>query len=451
MTTRSTKTVVEVLYRVQDPPLTPQSLPAVLSRELIANWSQRIQVISEYQTDITQALDTNEERLQLVDRPLRTQSVQLSGMNKDQSAELFNLAMRLGKERQILPLYPDRSRLTATAAAAQKEVQCTTAYRRFHKAQRVMVHDWSASGEIGTVELGVIDEVLSDRLVLVSNLSNTFDTSSRVYPLLDTEIQLNNRWDLFTRETASGVLRASEIVGHHTLPATVPRDSDGFSATHNGLAIFSPKADWTTGARVGVIREGSSSIVGRGRVINTRGTRPRLEFTQSFTFLSREDWWNLHRFLDARRGRAYPFFYAAPHDLFTPTALTSTTLTVEALRNTEDFEDFIQYLAIKLYDGTIHIRGYTSPITDLGSTWEIDFDTPLLGVSLSDVQSVTSAHKVRNKTDQMVESWLNDEVVQMDVTFQELPKDESVSTADVQPDNSTSRSSKIVVEVLAES
>lgn len=451
MTTRSTKVVVEALYRVQDPPLTPQSLPAVLSRELIANWSQRIEIFSEYQTDITQALDTNEERLQLVDRPLRTQQVQLSGMNKAQSTELFNLAMRLGKERQVLPLYPDRSRLTATAAAAQKEVQCTTAYRRFHKAQRVMIHDWSASGEIGTVEIGVIDEVQSDRLVLVSNLANTFDTSSRVYPLLDTEIQLENRYDLFTGTAASGVVTASEIAGHHTLPATVPRNTDGFSATHDGLPIFSPKADWTTGAEVAVIREGSSSLVGRSRVISPRGTRPRLEFQQAFTFLSRADWWDLHRFLDARRGRAYPFFYAAPHDLFTPTALTSTTLTVEALRNTEDFEDFIQYLAIKLYDGTIHIRGYTTPITDNGSTWDIDFDTALLGVTLADVRSVTSAHKVRNKSDVMTESWINDEVVQMRVTFQELPKDEAVNTADVLPENSTTRTTKVVVEVLAES
>lgn len=451
MTTRSTKFTLEVLRRNQAKRLTPLELPAVLSQWLIANWGEPIQVTSEYTTDVSTAVTTNEERLQLADRPLRTQSVRLTGLNAARSAEILMSVMRLGTERQVWPLYSDHSRVTATSAGAGDQLYLDTRYRRFFLNGLIMVHDWSAAAGIQNVEIHQIREIYDDHIRTYDPLTLTFNAGDRVYPLLDAELQLENSHQLVVPAYATATVEVTEVSGGSALPATVPRGDDGFSDTYSGLAIFSPRADWTRGASVSVIRSGTAGSVGRARVIEVSGDRPRLEFTQDFAFLSRADWWDLHRFLDARRGRAYPFWYVAPHRLFEPVSMTSVDITVKALKNIEDVEAFIQYLGFRLYDGTQAIRGVDGVTDNLDGTWTIDFDSSLLGVTIDDVRTLTSAHLVRLASDAVTESWTTDEVVEMRVTFRELPRDEAASLTSFTPPPPTARSTKVVIEVLAES
>jgi len=370
-------------------------------------------------------------------------------MSQEQSAEIQFALMRYGKERQVIPWYTDKAKVTASSASGQPDVLCVPRHRRFAEDARVLIHNWTQDCVPTDVEIHELEFIKPDRLTLKTNLANTFLPGARIYPLLDVELALQNRLSLFVPNCADTVFTLFEVAAESAYPPFSFKNDFASGSKYLGIDILDTELDWSTLPDVSFVRQGTVESVGRGRVIHVDGERPRLEFSQAFTFLSRKAWWDFFMFLDSRRGRAYPFFYVPPQDLFELVAITTSQLQIKAWKNIEDFTCFVPFVSIKLRDGSKVIRGYSS-IVPSGDDWIITFDAviPAKFTVTANIRKTTSAHLVRNQADLIREDWLTDEVVFMRATFQELPRDvvATIDTELVLPP--IMRETKVIVEVL---
>ncbi len=404
--------------------MSPLDMPTVVPELLLHNWGDGCSVESSYLVDVVAAITDAEERRLLSHRPTRSVVVRWTGLTRSRTYKGMMSLLRHGSSRMPVPLYSDYSTV-ASGGAAVKTIYCETAYRRFFAGQRCVVFDL-VNGEPGNIEYAIIDNVQIGYLVLITNLSNTYSQGAIVFPLMDAEVSLKDSGTFITDTLGNILFRALEVAGASATLPTASGTPDGFQE-YNGDPIFAPTPYLpNSGYVMGFARTGKAAKVGRGKITDTYGSRPKFTHKLRYRKFSREDVWDVIQFFDSRRGRFRRFWFVPPENFWNFTAAISTSVSIEAVGNIEDISDFFEHVAVIMDDGTIHIRTIDN-VLDNSSTWRIDFDAEIAGLVFADVARVMPAQLVRFSKDAMRERWHTDQTCDIALNMIEVLDEDSVT------------------------
>lgn len=399
------------------------AFPAPTTRRyLYHDWVSEASLESSWATDVSDSHSTvAEERRALLDRPARVQGVRFTGMSRDESMYALMALSRAGAERTLVPVYSSLSYLTAAVSGAV--VPCDTRWRRFHVGGYVLLHNPGTD----LTEVGVVLSLTDSQIALTGSVSGTFDTTRcRVYPLMVSELAISNRIDAVTDAHCGVVAEFREVMDDTALPGLNYGPPPALSLA--GYPVFRTEPDWNNAVSVTVLQQGSVADLGNGTVYTVRGSRPKYRFDFNLTHLERDEAWDTLRFFDAMKGRLSPFLVVNPMVLFSPFEILASRIDVyrftEDTGGDTDIAEFLEYVAVEQYDGTLEIvpvSGVAATTNGGTDVYRISLGTNLSGaVSLSDAKKVTSAHLVRFANDAIRESWVTDEVCQIEFSALEV-------------------------------
>lgn len=391
---------------------------------------------TSYLTDVTKARQSQiEERRGLVERPSRLVEAKLTGFGTRNLADILMNLKRQGHQTNIAPIWCDVTETTFFTGVGDNQLNCDPRWRRFFVDSKLLI--WHPS--VGA-ELHVIAQIPgSSSIILATTLGATFPAGSRVYPVIETDIELEQQFDLLTDQLIQTRFRAREVVGPTALPPTTCLIED--IQFYRGLPILDMRYAWNDGISGRVVRAGSKINMGRGSVTEALGARPGLDYSLDFITESREEFWKILNFFDYCRGRVNPVYAINPGTLFTVVNVTVDYVDVNQNAKIADVSDFMDYIAIHQRNGTITIRGVDS-VAVQGSNWRITFDEPLEAVP-TNIRRVTSAHLVRLSSDAMKESWIDGEHCRIN-----LPIFELIDESDVEIENLEAGTESILVPSL---
>lgn len=404
----------------------PLPLPSVMANLLRADWGAELTVESAYSTDVTRSATTiAEERRGLVDRPYRTVGIRFVGHDSDRALQhIMNLA-RLGHTRTVLPLYMDQAPVKRMISTSF--IGCDTLYRRFHRGQRIVIHNWADRIHPAGAEYAVIKSVNAEGLELTAPLAGSFGPRSRVYPLIDAEISLEGRQGSLTDNVGRVPLIYNEVVGRSALPALAtgdpaePRHSDGFP-------ILELSPDWAGGIESRIVRYGSQLGSGRGLITDLAGERPVFAHSIPLVFTKRSQFWRVLSFFDTRMGRLRTFWTVWPQSLFTVSAIVGPTqIDLRQSGNIADIQAFVKALAIVRADGGRVSIHRISSVAVNGLNWRVTLVEPLPVTSPSEVRRVTAAVFGRLTSDSFVERWSTDQTCEASLEVVELLEEKAVA------------------------
>lgn len=435
---RVTRIAFEVIARAPSTIVEPQDDPLVMANFLMVNWQDPVQLDSVWQTDVAVAESLAEDRRSLVDRPTRSLTIPVTGLNQRDSLKSWMHAMRAATSRGIVPLYTDHSRVTAVSSGTT--IWCDTRYRRFFIGARAVIHEWTEPNEEEgnrptNVQHGIVAEIFTDRLVLTAALTGSYPIGARAYPGFDSEINRDAVLGFLSDEHSQYSANFVEVSGSSALPATADDEAPGYS-THEGAPILDLRPDWSSKMDASFSRAGETYGLGRGTVVETRGARPEAGHELRFTCLHRSVFWRLLQLFEYLRGRTRPLWIVAEESLFEAVAITTARIDIRPVGNFEDLDEFVSHVGIMLRDGTEYVRGVTA--TDMTTFWRLTFDTALPGPpDLDELRKVTTAHLSRMSADIMSETWFTDEQCEVRWEVVELINEEDVELDQVEVDFGT--------------
>lgn len=407
----------------QDSAATPDQLWG-LSRLLLCDWGQAaVALTSNYPVSISLAQSTGEQRRLLDSKPQRSLTATLVSTRPREAWQLLNGMKRQAMARSLVPLYCDYTETTVIVDTGlmTPTVYCDTTNRRFQVGGRIVIateRDREDVAALNFFEVAVIATVTDDHITLTTSLSRAYPVSSRVYPLIEAHVILQQSMQGTGDEYATLALAAKEVEGPSALLPTVDDSGDTIFTTFEGIPCFDAGVDDDGGFDYGqaidhgFLRDGSfgssgnatTFLLGDGNPRNAIG-HPLLAFTRAKAF----DW---IRFYDSVRGTLRPFVAISPFSLYEVYDIPdSTHLRIYATGPLSDYDVF-PLLAIRFAgDGPsqTEIRRITSVTRSSG------LDTLVLAVALviTDVTKIIRATvaAVCRFNGPLVENWAGDELV----------------------------------------
>ncbi|MEK7425259.1 MAG: hypothetical protein AAB131_15620, partial [Actinomycetota bacterium] len=225
-----------------------------------------------------------------------------------------------------------------------------------------------------------------------------------VFPTMDVEVNLQSSVQFHTEIVGDVPLRLEEVVGQSAIPPSASGKPDGFDE-YREQPIFSLPHNWSEPFETRFLREGLHTARGRGFVIEPRGDRHRTIFSFKFGPADREEFWNLLRFFDTRRGRCRSFWMIDQENDWVVTSITGggTLIDFVPLGDFAAFQDEMQYVGFVLEDGT-HVVREAVTIQDVSSSWRITVPEDV-GFVVGDIRRTARARLVRFKEDELQETW----------------------------------------------
>ena len=390
---------------------------------LLANWADTVKVTTSWITDVVTSFHTSAEvRRSLASKPLREIEFSWTGLEQSKSARMVMQLLRSAEESIEIPLYSDQAVISGIVGAV---VSCDPSYKRFYAGQKIVL----VSPDTSTVERGVIQTVNVSDITLTGAVAASFPSGSLILPILDTLVSLEHRIPFLT----DYYLRASSLsFKEHTGDTSIPASVTTFGDTPSGASLYgnypilSLPHDWNSDCSIVINRAGEQYIQGKSPLVETQGLRPLFNFNLQVGPLNLEEFWSLLELFDSRRGRCLPFWLVNPVTMFTISQDVTATLQIDALENIDDL-DFFEYVAVLKKDGTMQIRQISATADLGGGVWRITPSIPFVGVSLADVDRVTSVHLVRFSQDSLVESWASDGYMTTPLILREITEEEDVT------------------------
>jgi len=388
--------------------VTPLSLPSPEPSIFLFHREQNIQLDTIFMTDVARARTVDEDRRLLASRPNRSLFLNHRALHREEAWPLYMNLMRHGTSRVPVPLFCDHSRVTG--AASGTNIPCDTRYRRFFVGQRILIHDWSLQNGASLPNNFEYDTILSftdSAITTVTGLSGTFAEGDRVYPCIDAEILLGGEMDQHTDDIMDLRLDVEEVYGKSALPPIESGTPTGF-VKHDGYPVLSIAPSWVD-MEPGMRVEGHKRGLGRGRLLETYGSRPRFWMRIAYDKFSREDIWPLIEFFESRRGRYRAFIFVQHFNPFNIEETNVDYFDVYPTGNFDDFEDILTYVAVLEKDGTLQLAT-VDYVVDNGATWRIAFvDSLSSAPAIADIRRFAPAHLVRMNSDRLSEVWTTDE------------------------------------------
>jgi len=413
-----TRVGVEVIARRADnlaPPLVPLDLPDQPQRIFLHNWKTAVELSTAWQVDVTVAEDDGaEERRCLGDRPYRSLRIAFLGLGRDEALQLWLSVQRLSVERTQMPLYCDHATINAPSPDSEGLYFVASAdYRRFSIGQRIAIVSME-DGKPSDISYATVYYAVGGVIATFTSASvGHYGPGSRIYPLLDVEIQLQSSGLFLSGDVYQVRVEVKEAPGQSALPALSYGTPVGYQLAPDSRPILEPRLDWSNDMHIGISRRGNTFSVGRAEVVspNSQPAQPTLDLPMRF--LSRADAWPVLRFLDSMRGRTESFYLVLPAPVLRPSAVVSLTVIRVASHDNEpdDIESFTPTIAIKGTNGTLYIRRIIAASSGSGYL-ELELDIALPGGTVvGDLVSVRPAYLMRQSVDEVIERWETDETV----------------------------------------
>lgn len=395
------------------------------------DWRVSTRVESAWRTLVTEADATlAEERTQLWDRPLRTVTVEWTGVKRAEAHRILMHLMRNGVNQIRVPLYCDQA--ITTAASSGGTINCPTAYRRFQVGQLVAIHEVGNGGRATNVQYRTISAVAADSITVSVALTGTYPTGSRVYPVIVAEVALEQQVSFPTDQVCSVAASFVEVLGATALAAL--RDGADYPDAYSTAVvdggdtdhpIFNPPHNWSNAFEAGMLRPGEVFEQGNGRVVHARGTRPLMRWSVSLLFGSRAEAWDFLGFFDAARGRTGVFWFPFPADPWLSKTYATGYVEIEPDGNIEDLQELISHFAVVYTNGTVAVRAIDS-VALQGGNWRITPTEALPAGTLDGVSRIVPCILARFEQDAIVEEWVTEEVMRTSFSVREV-----VAEADV--------------------
>jgi hypothetical protein len=241
-------------------------------------------------------------------------------------------------------------------------------------------------------------------------------------PLMESRLLLNGSGALRTRSFVSGTMQALEDVGVVALDplitaGTTPSGEDEYE----DHPIFSPTINWSNGPTLAIMRDGETSDLGFGYVLDALGPKARLACEINVLNLDRTEAMRTLKFWDSRAGRAFPFWFAYPYRLGSLIEVREDEIDFESTEQTCDWS----------WLGHVYVRGEDGlQIAEVDSVSTTDgVDTLALAESISvpsHVSHVGPAALSRFDSDELQEEWLTDNAVSMNFSIVQVLNDGEV-------------------------
>lgn len=427
----------------------PKPMPAVTPRVLQANWRERVTVSTRWLTDRVEAAGSlSEDRRGLSYRPVRTQTVTLSGLSKDEVNQLQANLRLCSSQPCPVPLYSDAVLLKAEADGDW--LSCTPTYRRFFPGARVVIVHPSRNSDpfsFGYEQYRTIKEVKPNGLLLNDTLSPaTMPVGSTIFPCIDAEIGFEFRGNLLTDSVFEVEFTAEEVIGQSTLPPIWRGPVDAFHVTAGDASLasvaFEPSdrppildtkdffPQWRNGVQFEIFRKGRSRRLGRGAAIDQVGDLPQVRFTWDLLKLDRYEGFRLQALFDSVQGRRSAFWVIDPVQAWEWRSTIGTPINGVVVRMSGN-EDHLQtlkhvYLRVDVPFQPVYIAPVASferNGLDTVITFEAGYEVPNQGFQFT----VGPAYLMTFESDELKEEWTVDTVFSSSLSAVEVINEREVS------------------------
>lgn len=404
----------------------------------LANWQVGVTLSQSFRTDVASSKTLSESRIGLVQRPYRTLTLSLIGLQNEDALRLEMIIARAAHAESMVPLYCDVTKLNAAYSSPSLTLVCDTASRRFKIGGKVVVAaPQSHKAAMPTFEIGTIAGITSSTLSISTGLVGDFPAGSKIYPVIEAKLALGSSVVAVNDKIATAQLSFVESTGNQALPELevagvnptgFPTHDDGFG--QGAIPVMDRQLQWFGSVNTGIARSGSFTNLGRETTLQTFGARGQFTRALQFRALSRVDAFDLIRFFESRAGQLHPFWIPSPFAEYDATAISAGSVDVTAVG--PEFDWFFRpFIAIVLTNGDVHIREVASTARAAGID-TVTFDTPLpLAPTLADVRKVCMAHKVRFASDELGENWITDEVMDTQIPVIELLQEKDIDIPDL--------------------
>lgn len=389
------------------------------------NWSQQPTIESGWLTDIQQASNGGEERRGLTQRPARAIALFWFPSEKAEADRMLVALRKMTQGRFQIPLYMDQTPLELGALSGTNLLTLDTTNARFFNGARIaIVRRGNAGGMTPfSVQYQQILTRTTNEITLVGNLTADVNAGDLVIPLIDCETILAPQMQYVKAYGATVKLTVTEVAGPSQLPARSSDFPDGFDR-FLGKPIFNIEPDWINGVDVGLNRQGERVNAGRTDLTYLAADRARLTASY-FISAERSDALKVIDFFETRRGRLRSFWLVDQDQLWSATASTTTFLDIDPFGSFTNFQEEMDFVAIVMKDGTIHVREVVTIQAVLG-VWRLTVTPDLPTIDLTQVRRIARARYVRFDSDAMTETWATDGVMTTRLGFIECLREEDV-------------------------
>ena len=432
---RVSRVGVQILMKRPQAAPVPIALAAFLAL-FKHNWVTRPQVTSTWLTAISRNQTTlAETRRGQRGKPVRTLTYAYTVQRADVTLLVTQLRRHTSTRMQV-PFYPEHRNVTG-GASGQAFLDVDTTSRRFVAGGRVAIYPNCTDRELapGDVDVYTIDTVFPNQLQMTTDLTDTYNTTYDVVPLVDVEKQP----EILTRQITDQVFEVDieyqEIAGPSMLDPSQGVSQPAGWHSYAGLPIWDPTelVQWTEQHETLYRRPGTDEFVGRKRRIITVGTK-ELQIQRFNLFLQRADHWKTLQFFDSRMGRLLPFWEVDSEHRWTLAAASGTFIDVVPDDGDFDlgFKDLVEstgYFGIVLQnDAAVYVRKI-STVTVFGGQWRLTLDggePAMPTVNVNEVERIGVVRLKRFDSDTFTEEWDTNELCFASMTTIELVAEQDI-------------------------
>jgi hypothetical protein len=364
-----------------------------------ATWSPSIVLSEAWSTDVKRARSLAEDRYSLLGKPYRTIEFATIAHGISNVHSLYLFLKRISYGRNLIPIYCDVTTITAIESGA-RVIYCDTRYRRFFADQYVVIYDPNTR----VFEVAVTASVTDTQIQVTSPLTKVFSAGCKVYPLMETRVNVSQSIDIMTDRTASMTLQCIESEGRTAIPIHVLQSPP---------SVFDFLIDWN---RVSIenTRVATTEASGRGTSIVTYGAQSLMSFNLSMTFVQRSEAWRFIKFFNYCKGRGKSFYFINPLCTYEVTSIDQFGVSVKALGEPIDWR-FKPYVGIVMRDGTVHVKEIDQNSISRTNNVDILTWTQADTNNFADYRKVTVAHRVRFGSDELRQTWVTTEHMTTDI------------------------------------
>lgn len=377
-------------------------------------WRDGLEYTRRFLTSVIESDSGAEYRKVLRQTPVREISipVTVNGVTEQYFAQI--LLRNFTQSDQLIPVYQDKTSVTAPASAGDFTVYCDTTTHRFFAGGFASICKPGTVGGTFDFELLEIEEVFADRFTIVYQLGDDYTTAAFVYPMEEVVINPDGQTiEAFTDE-----------VGHATINAVSKLTSTGLEnpsytpSTYDGEAVYPFRTNWVSGTAVQVTSQAMLEDSGRGQKAYAGYGRDYSMFDVTSFFATRDEYWEAIGFFNHLKGRGKPFFMAHPlnwlplEQVIADDAFQLTDATFSL-----DLKNKLKYLYVS--NGT---QSQIVTVTDIYTSGTGETIVETTTPTISGITSITQALLVRLQNDDVSESWLTDGCVEVKFSVRELPE-----------------------------
>lgn len=381
---------------IQPLPITPGDLVRAFFEP---NWREPVQLVQSWGTAISTSDAGHEDRRGLYGRPRLGSRALHTSFDATASMSLMLLGARRARHRGPWPVWADASCLTSPLSDIGTTVFADVSSRLWVRGMRVVFWD---DGMQLPLYATVASIVWPDRFVITAALGTPLNEGALVIPCIDSEISPVQDFDARSDAIFEGMVEAIEVAGPNTLTSSA--ELPGFAFRQfNGDDIFPLELNWRTDPSEGV-ESGIIDILNRGTIPRIQAMRTRLQ--GNLDQLTREVTWTVRQFFDRQRGQVRRFWIA--HTLANGFEVIShgASLRIKALGDIEIAREYFTGIAMRLFDGSIHVTNITGIDQGISDDWFINlgFVDPAI---IPSIDTYSLASLVRFTSDELEGLWTN--------------------------------------------